>query len=474
MRQHIAAFRLPIRAYIPPMRPPHPHPVRVPLGTTPLGIWGSFQTGRRNILELIPEVATHAPILSGTTGKRWHMVMDPDTLRHILRDRVEDYPKSMVTKLILGPAIGNSLFVAEGAEWLWQRRTAAPVFSHRNIAALSPVMSAAADRASARFAAAPGPVDAFDQMVTATFEVIADVTLSGGPESVNQGFDRDAVHRAIEGYIGQTARLSVLDILGAPAWVPRPGRLFQGGQMARIKSTADAAIARRRAEGARPIPDLLDLLMAGQDPATGRRMSPDELRDNLLTFIVAGHETTALTLAWALYLCAFDTAVQDAARAEAQAALGPRTATVSDLPALPLIRRIVDEALRLYPPAAFLARTAQKADTLLGREVRPQDTIILPIYALHRHHKLWPEPDRFDPSRFLTPPQRFAYLPFGDGPRICIGASFALQEAVIILATLLARFRFAALPGQAPKPVMILTLRPQGGVWLKAEPLFPK
>lgn len=445
---------------------PHPHPVRVPLGVTPLGIWGSFQTGRRNVLELIPEVATHAPILSGTTGKRWHMVMDPDTLRHILRDRVEDYPKSMVTKLILGPAIGNSLFVAEGAEWLWQRRTAAPVFSHRNIAALAPVMSAAADRASARFAAAQGPVDAFDQMVTATFEVIADVTLSGG-----SGFDRNAVHRAIEGYIGQTARLSVLDILGAPAWVPRPGRLFTGGLMRQIKSTADAAIARRRAEGARPIPDLLDLLMAGQDPATGRQMSPDELRDNLLTFIVAGHETTALTLAWALYLCAFDPAVQDQARAEAQAALGPRTAGVADLPALPLIRRIVDEALRLYPPAAFLARTAQKPDRLLGREIRPQDTIILPIYALHRHHKLWPDPDRFDPSRFLTPPQRFAYLPFGDGPRICIGASFALQEAVIILATLLARFRFSAVPGLAPEPVMILTLRPQGGVWLKVDPL---
>ncbi len=450
------------------MDQPLPHPVRVPLGVTPLGIWGSFQTGRRNILELIPEVATHAPILSGTTGKRWHMVMDPEALRHILRDRVEDYPKSTVTKLILGPAIGNSMFVAEGAEWLWQRRTAAPVFSHRNIAALSPVMSAAADRASARFAAASGPVDAFDQMVTATFEVIADVTLSGGPEA-KAGIDRDAVHRAIEGYIGQTARLSVLDILGAPAWVPRPGRLFTGGQMRQIKTTADAAIARRRAEGARPIPDLLDLLKAGQDPSTGRQMSPDELRDNLLTFIVAGHETTALTLAWALYLCAHDPAVQDQARAEAQAALGPRTATVADLPALPLIRRIVDEALRLYPPAAFLARTAQKHDTLLGREVRPQDTIILPIYALHRHHKLWPDPDHFDPNRFLSPPQLFSYLPFGDGPRICIGASFALQEAVIILATLLARFRFSAIRGQAPKPVMILTLRPEGGVWLRVE-----
>jgi cytochrome P450 len=440
-------------------------PARVPLGIEPLGIWGSFRTGQRNVLELIPEIATHVPILSGTTGKRWHMLMDPDGLRHVLRDAVDDYPKSTVTKLILGPAIGNSMFVAEGAEWKWQRRTAAPVFGHRNIAALAPVMTGAAERAAARFAAASGrAIDAFDEMVTATFEVISDVTLSGG-----EGFDRASVHKAIEDYIGQSAKLSVLDIMGAPAWVPRPGRMFAGATMRQMKATADRAILERKSRGAQPIPDLLDLLIAGEDPASGRKMTVDELRDNLLTFIVAGHETTALTLAWSLYLCAFDPAIQTAARTEAQAALGDRAATTTDIANLPLIRRIVDEALRLYPPAAFLARTAQKPDSLCGREVRRNDTIILPIYALHRHHVLWQNPDAFDPDRFLTPPTRFAYLPFGDGPRICIGASFALQEAVIILATLLARFKYRLIPGKAPTPVMILTLRPQGGVWLGVE-----
>jgi cytochrome P450 len=176
-----------------------------------------LQTARRNVLELVPELATHAPILSGKTGKRWHMVMAPEALRHILRDGVEDYPKSLVTKLILEPAIGNSMFVAEGADWHWQRRTAAPVFTHRNIAALAPVMTAAAERAVSRFAAAEGrAIDDFDEMVAATFEVISDVTFSGG-----EGFDRAGVHRAIETYISQTAKLSVLDILGAPGWVPR-------------------------------------------------------------------------------------------------------------------------------------------------------------------------------------------------------------------------------------------------------------
>ncbi|MBC7735829.1 MAG: cytochrome P450 [Candidatus Saccharibacteria bacterium] len=446
-------------------------PARVALAANPLGIWGSFRAGQRNVLELIPEAATRVPILSGTTGKRWHMLMDPDGLRQVLRDKVSDYPKSMVTKLILGPAIGNSMFVAEGSEWLWQRRTAAPVFSHRNVAALAPVMTAAADRASARFAAAADAsgkgvraIDAYDEMVTTTFEVISDVTLSGGA-----GFDRAGVHRAIEDYIGNSAKLSMLDILGAPPWVPRPGRMFSAAPMRQMKQTADTAIRTRRARGAEAIPDVLDLLLAGEDPKSGRTMNADEVRDNLLTFIVAGHETTALTLAWSLYLCAHDPAVQLAARSEAQCALGDRTATAADIAQLPLIRRIVDEALRLYPPAGFLARTAQAPGTLVGREVRRGDTVILPIYALHRHHLLWDNPDVFDPARFETQPPRFSYLPFGDGPRICIGASFALQEAVIILATLLARFKYSLIPGKAPAPVMILTLRPQGGVWLGVE-----
>ncbi|QYK43442.1 MAG: cytochrome P450 [Paracoccaceae bacterium] len=444
-------------------------PVRVPLTTTPLGVIGSFRAGRRNVLELIPEIATRAPMLSGRTVKRWHMVMAPEALRRILRENVDNYPKSVVTKLILEPAIGDSLFVAEGAEWMWQRRTAAPVFSHRNVAALGPVMTAAAERAAERIGRATGrAADLYDEMVATTFEVISDVTLSGDPAG---GFDRSAVHRAIEHYIAQTARVSLLDIIGAPPWVPRPGRMVAGSAMRQMKRVADAAIDRRRAEGGRPVPDLLDLLMAGEDPKSGRRMTTAELRDNLLTFIVAGHETTALTLAWALYLCAFDGDVQAEARAEAQAVLGGRAATAADVSALPLIRRIVDETLRMYPPAAFLSRTARAADTLMGRDILPGDTVILPIYALHRHHRLWPDPDRFDPSRFADPKaiDRFAWLPFGDGPRVCIGANFAVQEAVIILATLLSRFRFSLVPGKAPKPVMILTLRPEGGVWLKVE-----
>jgi cytochrome P450 len=440
-------------------------PVKVALARQPLGIWGTAMTARRNLLELIPAIATRQPIVSGKTGLRWHMVMDPESLRHILKDRVEDYPKSTTTKLILNPAVGDSLFVAEGAQWRWQRRAMAPAFAHRHIAALGPVMTAAAEASSRRLEAANGPVDLFEETVAATFDVISDVTFSG-----DGAFDRAAVHHAVNGYIAQTAKVSVLDILGVPGWVPRPGRIMSGQGLRRMKQIADQAIEARAQAGAPGVPpDLLDLLLDAQDPETRRAMSRDELRDNLLTFIVAGHETTALTLAWALYLCAFDPDVQERAAAEARGRLGDRAAVAGDVEALPLIQRIVNETLRLYPPAAFLSRTALAHDRLCGREVRPGDTVMLPVYALHRHHMLWDRPDAFDPDRFLTPPDRYAFLPFGAGPRICIGASFAMQEAVIILATLLARFRFAPVAGRSPRPKLILTLRPDGGVWLQTS-----
>lgn len=444
-----------------------PLPVRVALVTEPWGILRSLRAARRNVLEILPEIATRQPMVSGKTGKRWHMVMDPGALRRILKERLDDYPKSDVTKNILRPAIGDSLFVAEGAHWHWQRRVAAPVFSLRNIQNLAPIMAAAAERSAERIAQHTGRgADMYQEMVTATFEVISDVTFSG-----DDGFDRAAMHRAIDAYIDQVARVSLMDVVGVPTWVPRPARLLSSGSLKQMKRVADKVIEGRHDRKAARVPDLLDLLLQGEDPETRRRMTTAELRDNLLTFIVAGHETTALTLSWALYLCAFDQEVQEKARAKAQAVLGARAATAEDCAQLTYIRQIIDETLRLYPPAALLSRTARRADKLCGREVRAGDTVMLPIYALHRSHLLWEAPDRFDPDRFSDNSKidRYAYLPFGAGPRICIGAGFAIQEAVMILATLLARFRFAPIPGKEPKPVMILTLRPEGGVWLQTE-----
>ncbi|WP_037966742.1 cytochrome P450 [Sulfitobacter pontiacus] len=445
-----------------------PLPARVALVNQPLGLFRSLAMARRNVLSIIPEIAVKQPMVSGKMGKRWHMVMDPTAIREMLLDRVDDYPKSLVTKNLLRPAIGDSLFIAEGAHWRWQRRAVAPAFSHRNMLNLSPIMTAAAQRSADRIAAAgPRAINMLDEMVTSTFDVISDVTFSGG-----EGFDRGAVHRAIDDYIAEAGKLSLFDILGLPDWLPRPGRAMSGRALKDMKRIADGAIDARAERGPSDTPDLLDLLLDGTDPKTKRQMNTAELRDNLLTFIVAGHETTALTLSWALYLMGFDQAVQQKARAEAQTVLQGRAATGADVENLPYIRQIIDETLRLYPPAGVISRTAQRNDTLCGREVRPGDTVMVPIYALGRHQQLWDQPDVFDPDRFKDRKaiDRYAYLPFGDGPRICIGASFAQQEAVIILATLLSRFRFTPVAGKSPEPVMILTLRPEGGVWLTATP----
>ncbi len=442
-------------------------PVKVPLVKTPLTVLQTLRTARRNVLEIIPDICTKQPMVSGKTAMvRWHMVMDPTALRRVLKDNLENYPKSDITKNLLRPAIGDSLFIAEGAHWRWQRRAAAPVFSHRNIAALAPIMSASAEAVCQRLKGQP-QADMFAEMVAATFEVISNVTFSGAGEMA--GGD---VHEAIDRFIDQSARVSLLDIIGIPTWVPRPSRLLGGNPVADMKRVADAAIEKRRKTGAKAVPDLLDLLLEGMDPETKRQMNSAELRDNLLTFIVAGHETTALTLAWALYLCAFDQDVQEKLYAEVSEVLGGRIAGPDDIGKLPYTEQVIKETLRLYPPASFISRTAQAPDELCGREIRRKDTVMLPIYALQRNEQLWPAPDTFKPERFAKGAKydRFAWLPFGDGPRVCIGAHFAMVEAQIILASLISRYHFEPIDGKEPVPEMVLTLRPKGGVWLQVTP----
>lgn len=444
----------------PPALPP-----KVDLVKQPLGILQTLRKARENLIEIIPEIATKQPIITGKTGIiRWHMVMDPEANRRILKEKLDIYPKSDVTKNILRPAIGDSLFIAEGAHWRWQRRAAAPVFSHRNIAALAPIMSASAQAVCDRLERCDGQADVFHEMVRATFEVISDVTFSG-----TGSMDSSGVHKAIDAYIDQTARVSLFDVLGVPTWVPRWSRIFGPNSLGNMKAIADESINARRASGPKPVPDLLDLLLEGSDPETGRQMNSAELRDNLLTFIVAGHETTALTLSWALYLCAFDPQVQDKLRAEARSVLQGRIATGEDAARMPYCTQVIKETLRLYPPAAFLSRTAQADDTLCGRDVRRKDTVMLPVYALHRNELLWEEPDAFRPDRFGPDAShdRYSWLPFGDGPRICIGSHFAMVEATIILSTLISRFRFERIEGRDPKPVLVVTLRPEGGVPLR-------
>jgi cytochrome P450 len=387
-------------------------------------------------------------------------------MKRVMVDNLANYPKSEIMRRMLRPAIGESLFNADGPMWKWQRQAVTPVFTQRNVAALAPAMTATAEQACARLAACGGRAELVSQMLTATFDVICDVALSGRAH-----FDGETFSAAITRYFQTAGRASLLDFLGFPDWFPRPGELMAGASVKTMHDMVAAAIQARRTRAPGAADDLLDHMLAAQDPETGQRMGTEDLIHNMQFFIVAGHETTALALSWALYLLANMPAHQQRARDEARAALGTRAATADDLAAMPFITQVLEEAMRLYPPVGLLARTVVAPDELCGRAMRPGDIVFLPVWALHRHALWWETPELFDPARFAAdaaPRDRFQYLPFGAGPRACVGANFAMMQAQIILATLLARFRFSP-AGPGPRPIMTMTVRPDPGVFLRLE-----
>lgn len=450
-------------------------PVHVELGKARRGLWRNLVAARRNILEVVPNGTRHHRMLSSSMlGRRFHLLTDPEGLRHVLKDRVEDYPKAPESLGLLKRALGKSLFMVHGQEWRFQRRAVAPVFAPRNLQALAPIMADAASRASERLAAGETgrPTDIGAEMLHTAFDVIAEVSFAG-PSAV----PREVILRAIDEYLDSTGKVSVLDFAGLPGWVPRPERLLTSRALRETKRAADAAIEARRKTPNPGTQTLLDLMIEAEDPRSGRRMTTEELRDNLITFLIAGHETTALTLSWALYLLAYRPDVQERARAQVRNVLrAGQTAnagvTHEDVAKMPFLRMILHETMRLYPPVAMHLRRARAHDTVAGTEIRPGDTLILPIYSLHRSRLWWKAPDHFRPGRFsdMSKIDRFAYLPFLGGPRICVGAEFAMLEMMIVLATLLRDHRFALAPGRLPEPQLILSLRSRTGFWLDVSP----
>jgi len=436
----------------------------------PLGMLASVRAARRNVLSIIPAISYAQPIVTGTTGPaRWHMVQGPEGMRRVFLDNVDNYPKSEVMIRMLRSAVGESLFTSEGAQWRWQRRAIAPVFASRKVTALAPMITATAERASRRLAASGGRAELVKEMLSATFDVICEVALSG-----REHFDAEVYGEAITKYFLTVGRASLLDFLEVPSWVPRPGEILGAGAVRTMHAMVAKAIEARRAMKAGAREDLLDYMIRAKDPDTGRTMSAQDLLHNMQFFIVAGHETTALALSWALYLLANDEAAQERAREEARGVLGERAATAEDLAAMPFAEQVLEEAMRLYPPVGFLARNVLERDQIYDRQINPRETVFINIYALHRHRMLWDRPETFDPNRFSAEEKscrdRYSYLPFGAGPRICVGANFAMMQAQIILSTLLARFRFAP-GGPDPTPIMHMTIRPDPGVFLEVHPI---
>ena len=409
-----------------------------------------------NLIEAVPEGAyrdTH--VTRHLFGREVSMVAHPDFVRAVLTDD-ESFGHSAVMKRMFKAIAERGVLATEGAKWLHQRRRVTPALRHEAVLALLPTMNEAAEAAASRWLAKCGPTDVSREMSQAALDVILRLLL---PEAA--AFGGTAFSEALSGYLEQSLWHIGLDLLRLPPWCPYPGRRTSLRMAARCRHLVDAALQEAASKPAEGLMGELRTLLG-----------PEEFVDTVVTFVSAGHETTATALSWALW--ALSIRPELAAQAAEEAASVGYPIGPEDLPRLRLIRRIVQEVLRLYPPVPVLVRDVRRDCAIDGVPFRRGGTVYLPIYALHRHVSAWEEPDRFDPDRFLPEAvharNRFAFLPFGAGPRVCMGATLAMTETVVMLAVLLRRVEILKPNMPAPRPVARITLRPAGGVHLAARP----
>ncbi|HKN27935.1 MAG TPA: cytochrome P450 [Roseiarcus sp.] len=433
----------------------------------PLGALSMILTLRRNPLEIWGKADFERPFSIGRSilGLR-AAAHDPAAVRRVFLDNAANYRKDDLQLRILNPGLGDGLLTAEGESWRLQRRSLAPLFSPRQVAEFAPAMQRVAETTVERLGhRRDGAVADVGELTSRMALGVLEQTL------FSQGLGREAseFQRAVTSYFDSFGRLDPLDLIGAPAFLPRLGRRRGRPALRFFNEAVDAIIARRKAlldRGGEAPRDLLTLLLAAKDPETGVGLPDASIRANIVTFIMAGHETTANGLTWTLYLLSQSPEWRGRAEAEAERVFDPRRP--ASFEQCDILRAVFEEALRLYPPAAMLARQAIEEDEILGRRIPAGTVVAISPYVLHRRRGLWDNPDAFDPSRFLGERReridRFAYIPFGAGPRVCIGMPFAMQEAIIILANLLRAFRFELVAGHPVMPQQRVTLRPRGGM----------
>lgn len=396
-------------------------------------------------------------------GHPVHVVLHPDNVQRVLLDNAANYEKPRLVKRILSPTIGRGLLSSDGELWRSQRRIVAASFTPPAVDALVPVFARVGEEMASSWQT--GTRDMAVEATNATMRVIATALFSGDERLVTREA-MDHITGAMEG-VGE-ARIQVL--LNLPL-IPLTSKGRRGRAGQRFLRNTLGAIVRERLSGDAPDDFVTHMIRALQE-----RYPADEALelaiDNAATFYLAGHETTANATSWTLFVLSEQAELQERVAAEAKQALSAGIG--ADLPdRLPLLRAVVEETLRLYPPVPRFDREAVAADRLGEHEVRPGDLVSIWPWIIQRHKKLWDDPDAFDPARFAAERRkgyhRFQYLPFGAGPRTCVGARFAMAEALTILAIWLARWRFAPVPGRAVRPSGMVTLRQEGGLPLRLE-----
>lgn len=398
------------------------------------------------------------------------LVSNPAYVKHILQDNHRNYERNEFSNTLLKLFLGDSVLTLDGGDWLRQRRLMAPAFHRQRIAGFGETMVDAASAMLDRWAprAARGEVlDLAEEMMGLTFE-IAGRTLFSVDLSDSASEMGVAISEAQHFFNYRTRTL-----LAPPLWLPtRMNRAFHHSNAVSDRLVY-GMIRERRADGA-DRGDLLSMLMAARDEETGEAMDDTELRNELLTMLNAGHETTSNALSWTFYLLALNPEAERKLQAELSEVLDGRLPGVEDLPKLPYNRMVLEESMRLFPPAWILGRQAIAGDELGPYRIPAGAGLLMSPFVIHRDPELWEAPLHFRPERFrpeaAASRPKYAYFPFGGGPHLCIGNLFALTEAQLLLATIAQRFTLRLVPGHPVEPEPLITLRPRHGLRMTLAP----
>ena len=392
---------------------------------------------------------------------------DPEVIRHVLVSDAKKYYKDPWARILLQPSLGkNTMFTSEGEFWRRQRRLLAPAFHQKRIEALAPLMAEEAGELSLRWRASDKTVDVQTEMAKATLKIITRAMFSTEKSEDEAKSLADAVRTLVQ------IRLQFRDVIGIPPWVPRLSHRHIRTARNIFDQAAGRIIEERRASG-KNLPDLLGTLMSASDEESNERMSDEQLKDEVRSYFAAGYETTATALTWVFFALDRYPEVEEKLHAEVDSVLGDRSPALADLDQLPYTLKVIQETMRLYTVVPGIGRQAIVDDEFQGVRISKGSIIHINIWLAHRNPKFWDDPEKFDPERFSEERSagrhRYTYLPFGTGPRICIGSRFALQEAHLILATITRDWRLRRLDGYSAKPIGNIVHHPEDGLPMALE-----
>ena len=396
-----------------------------------------------------------------------YIVANPEGIKHVLQENHRNYTKSQ-DYVILARLLGQGLVTSEGSLWLKQRRLMQPMFHREKIAAFGTMMTDCTlgmlDRWSG-IAERHEPIDMTSEMMRLTLEIVGRALFT-----MDLTGHADAIGREIT---IANERFGQFDVGMVLPWLPTPKNFRFRKAVDELRRIVLDLIANRRGEN-RDYGDLLSMLLAARDEETGDKMSDEQLRDEVLTLVLAGHETTANALSWTWYLLSQHPEVERKLHAELDEVLGGRPPTMADLVNLNYTGMVIDEAMRIYPPVWAIGRAAIEDDEIMGYRIARGSNVMLSQWLTHRHPSYWENPERFEPERFSAERAvgrpRYAYFPFSGGPRQCIGNIFALTEANLILAAVAQKYRPRLVPGHRVEPYPLITLRPRYGLTMTLEP----